>query len=159
MVLWIFFIAMVIGIAYLSFQNGEETKLIGQQFIAKLAAAEHPGEVVTQEELDTLTYDLRQSARAVAFLFIGMFGTFVIYISCPRCHWLIKTGIAACFLFAIAYFTEKLKIYIPTRHYNHEEMMISIISVAIGFLVVTCMTLTVKAVKGIARLVTTTHAL
>ncbi len=156
--LWIVFIAMIIGITYLSFQNGEVSKELGKQLMVKLTEMEFPGQVLTTENIDRVTYAVRQTGRSVAFLLLGVLGTLTIYYSWPKCNCLIRLGISATVLVAIAYLTEKLKVYLPTRHYSHNEMMISIIAVAVGFLMVTFITLTGRAIKGVARLVTTAHS-
>lgn len=158
-VLWIFFAAMTAGIAYLSFQNGEEAKKLGEQLILYLAQKIKHKQNVSAAELSALTYDIRQGGRALAFLFLGIIGTAAVHLSCPKLNWVVKTIFTAGMLLAIAFFTEKLKIYIPTRHYSYEEMMISITAVIVGFLAVSLITLTVSALKGFFRLMAASHIL
>lgn len=45
--LWILFLSGVFGVAYLSVQDGEETKLIGKKLIQYLAVQKY-GEAVTE---------------------------------------------------------------------------------------------------------------
>ena len=152
--LWLVFIIMVVGIVYLSFQNGDDTKALSDKLVNHLAARIYPEQEIqsmTKLQYDTITYQIRQGARVIGFLLIGIVGTVVIHISCPKCNWLVKTVITAVVLFTLAYFTEKFKIYIPTRHYSYEQMLLSIIAVAIGFITVSIITLTVKALKGFYR--------
>lgn len=152
--LWLIFIIMVAGIVFFSFQNGEDAKEGADKMVKSLAAYLYPERNLSPVQMITFTYQLRQGARAIGFLLIGIVGTVVIHMSCPKCNWLIKTGITAMILFAIAYFTEKFKVYIPKRHYSYDEMLISIVSVAIGFAVVSVITLAFKAFKGFFRLMT-----
>lgn len=150
--LWLLFIIMVAGIAFLSFQNGVQAKELGSDMLLGVVQNINPQQTVTATELDDLLYQVRQSGRAIAFLLIGMVGTLTIHLSCPKAGWCVKTGITAAILFAIAFLTERLKLYIPTRHYSSEEMMISMAAAAAGFLIVSVITLTVKALKGFFRL-------
>ena len=159
LILWIMFVILVAGVAYLSFQNGEDAKRLGRQMIIKLAESQNPQQEITDQELDALTYVVRQNGRALAFLVIGIIGTVTIHVSCRKCNWLAKTVITAFILVAIACLTEKLKVYIPTRHYSYEEMLISIEAVVTGFILVSVITLTAKAVKGFFRLMAASHVL
>lgn len=156
-ILWIFFAATAAGIAYLSFQNGEEAKKLGEQFIFYLAQNINHKQNVSAAELSTLTYDIRQGGRALAFLFLGILGTTVVHLSCPKWNWGAKTIFTAGMLLAIAFLTEKLKVYIPSRHYSYEEMLISITAVIAGFLTVSLITLTISALKGFFRLMAASH--
>ncbi len=131
--LWFVFLSMVAGITFLSLQNGEETKMLGNRMIMEFAKAGHGQEEVTQTLLDSVTYVIRQGGRALAFLMIGIVGTVTMYVTCQKCNWLIRAGLTVLMLASIAYLTEKLKIYIPSRHYSFEEMMISMMATAVGF--------------------------
>lgn len=155
--LWLVFISLVAAVAYLSFQNGEDAKLIGKQFVDRLTETHYLQRGETEEEMLTLTYLVRQFGRFFAFLLIGVVGTFTIHVSFSKCNWLLKTIIALTIITAIAYLTEKLKIYIPTRHYSYEEMLISIAATTLGFCFVSVLTLAVRAVKGFFHLVTASH--
>lgn len=150
-VLWIAFITMVAGIAYLSFQNGEAAKKIGDQFILSLAQNINDTQEVGEAEVNTLTYHIRQSGRALAFLLLGIVGTITVHASCPKWNWGAKTVVTASLLLTIAVLTEKLKVYIPSRHYSYEEMLISIAAVIVGFLAVSFITLTFSALKTFFR--------
>lgn len=68
--LWLFFITLAAGIAYLSFQSGEETKKLGEQFILQLAQNINHKQNVSAAEINALTYDIRQGGRALAFLYL-----------------------------------------------------------------------------------------
>lgn len=156
--LWVVFISLVAGVAYLSFQNGEDAKLIGEQLVNKLTETSYLQKGDTEEEMLTLTFFVRQFGRFFAFLLIGIVGTLTIHVSFSKCNWLFKTIIALGIITAIAYLTEKLKVYIPSRHYSYEEMMISIAAATLGFCLVSVLTLAVRAVKGFFHLLTASHA-
>lgn len=155
--LWITFIITVAGVVYLSFQSGAEAKEFSLKLMETVADIQYPGGGVTQQEMDTLTYEVRQAGRVFAFFFIGILGTVTIHVSCEKCNWVVKTSITAMVLVAIAYFTEKLKVYIPSRHYDYEEMLISILAVVVGFILVSIITLTFHALKGFFRLIAAVH--
>ena len=139
--LWTIFLTIVIGIALVSIQNGEESKHIGETWIYRLAQEKNPGERITEEELSEVTYIVRQIAREIAFFIIGIIGTITIHATCKKRSWFLKTEISAVVLAAIAYFTEAIKKFIPTRHYSQEEMMLSMGAVAAGFLIVSAVSL------------------
>lgn len=155
--LWVAFIALVAGIMYLSFQNGTKAKAIGDQLVEYIADIQYPNKEMSVQEKETLTYEVRQAGRVLAFFMIGIIGTITIHVSCKKCNWIIKTSVTAMILVAIAYFTEKLKVYIPSRHYNYEEMLMSIIAVIVGFALVSLITLTAQTLKGVVRLMTAVH--
>ncbi len=157
--LWLVFIFLVGTVAYLSFQNGEDARRLGQGIITKMAEMQNPQQAMTEKDMDAFIYAVRQNGRAIAFLLIGIVGTITIHVSCGKCNWLVKTCITAFILVAIAYLTEKLKIYIPTRHYSYEEMLISVTAVIVGFLAVSLIMLTVSAFKGFFRLMAASHIL
>ena len=157
--LWIVFGLLVAGVAYLSFQNGEDAKLFGKQVITKLAEVQYSSQEISENDMNAFTYMIRQNGRIIAFLLIGIIGTITIHVSCAKCNWFIRTCITAIILVTIAYLTEKLKIYIPTRHYSNEEMLVSMAAAAAGFILVSAVTLTVKAVKGFFRLMAVSNVL
>lgn len=153
--LWICFIAVVAIVTYLSFQNGEDAKAFGKQFIQYTAEKVYQKEQVADTDLLDFTYLIRQSGRVLAFFVIGVLGTLTIHLSFPKWNWLIKTGFTAILLVSIACLTERLKIYIPSRHYSYEEMIYSILAVGAGFLLVTVFTLLFHIMKGFFKLLLT----
>lgn len=155
-ILWICFLTLVAIAVYLSFQDGEEAKALGKRFIQYLAGQKYQeAEAVSQTQMLDLTYEVRQTGRAALFFLLGIFGTVAMHVSFRRCNWVIKTGITAAVLVAIAFLTEKLKIYIPSRHYDYEEMMISIVSVIAGFAIVSVVTFLFYLLKGIFQMFAT----
>jgi len=157
MLLWLIFILMIGGIVYLSFQNAEESKELGKQFIRKISGVSQISGAAPREDMDALTYLVRQGGRVLAFLMIGIVGTITIHVTFAGCHWFFKTGLTLFILIGIACFTERMKVYIPTRHYSYDEMMLSVAAAAVGFLMVSIITLLGKALKGISHLLTTSH--
>lgn len=156
--LWVIFLAAIAVIVYLSFQNGEDAKDFCKGFIQQAAQKYYAKDDVSIEELNQMAYLIRQSGRVLAFLVIGILGTITIHVSFCRWNWLGKTIMAGTILLAIAFLTEKLKIYIPTRHYSQEEMTLSVMAAMTGFLVVSVITLMISAVRGVVRLIATaTH--
>ncbi len=158
LLLWGIFFALIFGIVFLSFQNGTEAKELSNRFILQLVQKMNPQTTMTDTELQELTYDIRQGGRVLAFLLLGMIGTLTVHLSFPRGSWCAKTGITALILVAIAFFTEKLKIYIPTRHYSYEEMTVSISAVMLGFSMVSLVILAVGALKDYFRSAAAEHS-
>ena len=113
--LWLIFGVLVAGVAYLSFQSGEDAKQLGKDMIEKLAQMQYESSEISENDMNTFTYMIRQNGRVIAFLLIGIIGTITIHASCAKCNWFAKTCITAFILVAIAYLTEKLKIYITTK--------------------------------------------
>ena len=147
--LWIIFLTVVTGIAIVSIQSGEETRRLGADWIYRLAQEKNPGKRVTEEELLEVTYIVRQLAREIAFFVIGILGTITIHATCNKRSWFIKTEISAVVLAIIAYSTEAIKKFIPTRHYSEEELMLSIGAAAAGFLLISILSLISMGVKKI----------
>lgn len=163
LLLWLIFILMIGGIVYLSFQSAEESKALGKQFIQqisgirRISAIEQIGGIPDLEDKDMINYLVRQGGRVFAFLMIGIVGTVTIHVTFAGCHWFFKTGITLIILTGIACFTERMKVYIPTRHYSYEEMMLSVAAAGAGFLVVSIITLLGRLLKGISHLLTASH--
>lgn len=154
-VLWICFLTVIGIVSYLSFQDGEEAKTFGKRFIQYIAERKYQGNTVSEEDMQALTYEIRQTGRVVIFFLLGILGTVTIHVSFRRWNWFIKTGITGFVLIIIACLTEKLKIYIPSRHYSYEEMMYSIAAVSMGFLLVSVLTLLICLLKSFFRLIIT----
>lgn len=153
--LWLCFIASVGIVTYLSFQNGEDARAFGKRLIQYLAVKVYQKDQISDTELRSLTYVVRQSGRILAFFVIGVLGTAVVHLSFPRWNWLIRTGLAAVLPVAVACLTERLKIYIPGRHYSYVEMVYSILAVGAGFLLATVFILLFHIMKGFFRLLFT----
>lgn len=154
--LWVCFLAAIGIVAYLSFQNVEKYQKIGKQFIQYIAEQKYADRPATEEEIRILTYEVRQTGRVAAFFLLGIMGTITIYLSFKKCNWILKTGIAAVILIAVACLTEKLKVYFPGRHYSYDEMILSITAVCMGFLLVSVISLCFRILKSFFRVITTT---
>ncbi|MGN0376551.1 MAG: VanZ family protein [Suilimivivens sp.] len=150
--LWICFFAVIGIVSYLSFQNGESAKALGKQFIQYTAEKTYGGESVSDEEMLGLTYLIRQFGRVAAFFTVGFLGTAAVHVSFKKWNFMVKTIISLLIIVPFAYLTEKLKVFIPSRHYSYEEMMYSLIAVIAGFLVVSVFTFLFCMFKRLFRL-------
>ena len=138
---WMIFLVSVATIVYLSFQNGTSSAELGSDVIEKLAAEYYEKDTVSTTELYKFTYYFRQMGRTIAFFIIGILGTATIHLSSERLPWIVKSVLSAGILLVIAWITEKCKIYLPTRHYSQDEMMISMAASMLGFSIVSLITL------------------
>ena len=138
---WMIFLVSVATIVYLSFQNGTSSAELGSDVIEKLAAEYYEKDAVSTTELYKFTYYFRQMGRTIAFFIIGILGTATIHLSSERLPWIVKSVLSAGILLVIAWVTEKCKIYLPTRHYSQDEMMISMAASMLGFSIVSLITL------------------
>ena len=138
---WMIFLVSVATIVYLSFQNGTSSAELGSDVIEKLAAEYYEKDTVSTTELYKFTYYFRQMGRTIAFFIIGILGTATIHLSSERLPWIVKSILAAGILLVIAWITERCKIYLPTRHYSQDEMMISMAASMLGFSIVSLITL------------------
>ena len=138
---WMIFLVSVATIVYLSFQNGTSSAELGSDVIGKLAAEYYEKDTVSTTELYKFTYYFRQMGRTIAFFIIGILGTATIHLSSERLPWIVKSVLSAGILLVIAWVTEKCKIYLPTRHYSQDEMMISMAASMLGFSIVSLITL------------------
>ena len=138
---WMIFLVSVATIVYLSFQNGTSSAELGSDVIEKLAAEYYEKDTVSTTELYKFTYYFRQMGRTIAFFIFGILGTATIHLSSERLPWIVKSVLSAGILLVIAWVTEKCKIYLPTRHYSQDEMMISMAASMLGFSIVSLITL------------------
>ncbi len=139
--LWMVFLASITTIGYLSFQNGTSSAELGSSVIKKLAIRYYEKDSISSIELYKFTYYFRQIGRTIAFFIIGILGTVTIHLSSEHLPWIVKSVLAAGVLLILAWITEKCKIYLPTRHYSQDEMMISIAAAMLGFSIVSLITL------------------
>lgn len=133
---WILFLGILGLILYLSFQNGNDAKALGADIIREAACKYYHLDSIPEPDLLEFTRKVRQLGRCVIFVLMGILGTNVVHVTLHRINWCIRTVIAAVILIAIAVFTEKFKVYLPTRHFSESEMMISIYGTLLGFGVV-----------------------
>ena len=138
---WMIFLVSVATIVYLSFQNGTSSAELGSDVIEKLAAEYYEKDTVSTTELYKFTYYFRQMGRTIAFFIIGILGTATI----------LKSVLSAGILLVIAWVTEKCKIYLPTRHYSQDEMMISMAASMLGFSIVSLITLIYNLIQHMSH--------
>ena len=150
--LWSTFLALTAVIVFLSLQDGNEAKDM-MKTLMEYADAYVDKDTVSQiGDANRIEYLLRQFGRAGAFFLLGILGTSAVHLTFRRCNWLVRTILATGGLTAIAYLTEKVKEYLPTRHFSQKEMLISIAAVILGFLTVSFLTFLGWIIKGIQRL-------
>ena len=147
--LWICFLGCLGAILYLSFQNGEEAKALGSDIILKAAQRRYNMTEVPEEVLLSFTYKVRQMGRLLIFALLGVLGTSTIHVTFHKLHWLVRALISVVMLVGIAIFTEKFKIYLPTRHFSGEEMGISIVGAMLGFVFVSVVTFVFSIIRWI----------
>lgn len=150
--LWSTFFVLTAAIVYLSLQDGNEAKDMMKKLIEYLGAYTDKEILSAWGDADRIEYLLRQSGRAGAFFLLGILGTSAVHLTFRRCNWLVRTILATGGLTAIAYLTEKVKEYLPTRHFSQKEMLISIAAVILGFVTVSFLTFLGWIIKGILRL-------
>lgn len=145
--LWIGLFAIVAAIAYLSFQGGEAAKALGTDLIGGAASRYYGTKELTETQYNAMAYVIRQSGRIIAFFVMGVWCSITIHATFHRLNWVIRTIIIVLFLLVVAVLTERLKIYIPTRHYSKEEMMLSIYGALGGAAIVSIVTFVYSLVK------------
>ena len=89
--------------------------------------------------------------RTIAFFIIGILGTATIHLSSERLPWIVKSVLSAGILLVIAWVTERCKIYLSTRHYSQDEMMISMAASMLGFSLVSLITLIYNLIQHMAH--------
>jgi hypothetical protein len=136
-------------VAYLSFQSGEGAKAVDQTFLLDMLGSGLSRQTMDESGL-YLIYLMRQMGRVLAFFVVGALGTVTVQVSF-RGHAFWKSVLSTGFLLAFAYLTEKLKIYIPDRHYSREEMLMSIAAAFAGILFVSFLMLCFHIFKSIFR--------
>ena len=159
--LWSTFLILMGVIIYLSIQDGIAAK---EQMYKIVEYLQEYTEVDLKAKLgiatgdkDQIAYLLRQSGRVAAFFLLGILGTVSVHMTFKKMNWFAKTCITSFALVAIAYCTEKIKEYLPTRHFSREEMLFSIMAVVLGFLLVSAVTLLYHLIKCTVRLIARCH--
>lgn len=150
--LWMSFFVLTVAILYLSLQDGIEAKAQMYKIIEYISRYVDVDVSMQGEEVNQYIYLLRQGGRFVAFFLLGVLGTVAVHVTFRRVNWLFKTCITAAFPVALAYVTEKVKVYLPTRHYSRDEMLISIAAAILGFMLVSAITFIVWIIKGFVHL-------
>lgn len=133
---WILFIGVLGLVLYLSLQNGEAAKATGKDYIHRLAQFYYGVDDIPESVMLSFTYKLRQAGRVGIFFGLGVLGTNVIFVTFPRLLWILRSMISAVMLLGVAFFTEWIKIYLPSRHFSEKEMGYSIFGAMLGFVFV-----------------------
>lgn len=132
MIAWTMFALILAVICVLSFQSGNATKAFEKPFVESVAGS--AGRQLSGETVLAITYYIRQVGRGVLFLVLGFSGTCGVLICFDRGN-RPALGIMVCMLlFAISYFTEKMKIFIEGRHYTFAECMEGFAFAVLGYI-------------------------
>lgn len=150
--LWSAFLVLTASIVFLSLQDGNEAKEMMKQLMEYFSDYVDRDVVAGLGDAQRVEYLLRQAGRAGAFFLLGILGTVAVHLTFRRCNWIVRTILVIGGLTAIAYLTEKVKVYLPTRHFSEKEMLISITFVIMGFLFVSFITFIFGIIKGIVHL-------
>ncbi len=127
-------------ILLLSFQDGETAKNVDNILIKNFAQWYYNRDDFNILEMMNITYRFRQYGRIVIFMLLGFLGTATIHSSFYKVPWILRTFMAGIILIGVAIFTERYKIYLPTRHFSETEMYYSIFGALFGFIIVSFIT-------------------
>ncbi len=152
-ILWTSTIAVFMLILYLSFQDGEAAKMLDNKYIIRFAAIYYGRDDFNIFEMADIIYRFRQYGRILIFAILAFLGTATTHVTFYKLPWFVRSVIAVLGLIAVAVFTERFKMYLPTRHFSETEMLYSIYGVVAGFMVITIMTFVYSIVKQILSLI------
>lgn len=139
-ILWTATIIVLCAILFLSFQDGEAAKNVDNVLIKRFAEWYYNRNDFNVFEIIDINYRFRQYGRIIIFMILGFLGTATIHSSFYKTPWLLRTFVAGILLISVAIFTEKYKIYLPTRHFSKIEMMYSIYGAFLSFVFVSFIT-------------------
>lgn len=152
--MWIIFTIILLVTLTLSFQTGSATKALEKPLVSQVT--NNMTTLPSEEAVLTITYYIRQVGRALLFFMLGFTGSWSICLTfrkaIPRNRFLGTTLM----LFVISYFTEKMKIFIPGRHYSFLECLESFLFGIIGCI---CITFILRHTQRVAasRIITGTN--
>jgi len=149
--LWLSTITLLIIIMYLSFMNGDDSKVYDNRYIMKFAAWYYKRDDFNIYETAEISYRFRQYIRILLFAVLSFLGTATTHVTFYKCPWIVRSILAVCALIAVAIFTEKFKVYLPTRHFSRKEMYYSIFGVGIGFFTITVFTFIYSVLKTVFK--------
>ena len=101
--------------------------------------------------MDDFIYKVRQTGRLLIFFLLGILGTSAVHFTLRRLNWFFRMLISVFMLVLIAILTERLKIFLPTRHYSASEMYISIAGAMLGFLFISVCTMAFSFIRFVIR--------
>lgn len=149
--LWFFYLILLAFIVYLSFSDGESAKNFGKKTIRYMAEYHYETDDIPEEVMFTFTYKVRQLGRIALFIALGMLGTMTIHVTFHFWPWLLRAIISVSMLIFVAVFTERFKMYLPTRHFSDKEMVYSILGALAGFGFVSIVTFVFSFVRWVLR--------
>lgn len=150
--LWTCTLLVLALIMYLSFQDGDAAKMLDNKYIIRFACHYYGRDDFNIFEMADIIYRFRQYGRILIFALLAFLGTATTHVTFYKCPWLVRSILAVMGLMAVAIFTEKYKMYLPTRHFSQKEMLYSIYGVSAGFMIITIMTFVYSVVKKIVSL-------
>lgn len=130
--LWIIFTFILLITLYLSFQSGPATKALEKPFVTQVTGT--LANAPTREQVLTITYYLRQAGRAILFFALGFTGSWAILLTFRRITAKLRILSTAAMLFAIAFFTEFMKLFIEGRHYSFPQCLEGFLFGMLGYL-------------------------
>ena len=130
--IWTIFTFILLITLYLSFQSGPATKALEKPFVTQVTGT--LANAPTQEQGLTITYYLRQAGRAILFFALGFTGSWAILLTFRRITAKLRILSTAAMLFAIAFFTEFMKLFIEGRHYSFPQCLEGFLFGMLGYL-------------------------
>ena len=133
--MWTIFTIILLVTLTLSFQTGPATKALEKPLVSQVT--NNMASLPSEETILTITYYIRQVGRALLFFLLGLTGSWSIHLTFRKAAVRKRILGTAFMLFAIAYFTEKMKIFIPGRHYSFPECLESFLFGILGCICIT----------------------
>lgn len=152
--LWSCTFLVLFAILYLSFQDGEAAKMLDNKYIIRFASIYYGRDDFNILEMADIIYRFRQYGRILIFGLLALLGTSTMHVTFYRWPWIVRSVLAVIGLLAVAVFTEKFKMYLPTRHFSQDEMMYSIYGVTAGFIIITVITFIFSIIRQIVSIIT-----
>lgn len=134
-VMWVVFTIILLVILTLSFQTGTATKALEKPLVSQVTNTMTT--LPSDEAILTITYYIRQIGRALLFFLLGLTGSWSIHLTFRKTAARNRFLGTALMLLIISYFTEKMKIFIPERHYSFPECLESFLFGILGCICIT----------------------
>lgn len=150
--LWSGFLFLTAVIVFLSLQDGDKAKMMTKVLMEWASQYVKEDLLTGIADKQQAEYLLRQAGRAGVFFLLGILGTGAVHLTFRRLNALVRTILIIGVLTAIACLTEKVKLYLPSRHFSETEMLVSMAFVILGFGVTTVGIFLVWLVKKVACL-------
>lgn len=133
--MWAIFTIILLVTLTLSFQTGTATKALEKPLVSQVTNTMTT--LPSEEAILTITYYIRQIGRALLFFLLGLTGSWSIHLTFRKTAARNRFLGTVLMLFIISYFTEKMKIFIPGRHYSFPECLESFLFGILGCICIT----------------------